>query len=616
MFRIIRGDSGETRWIRSQGRAVLDAAGAPLRRIGTFQDVTDQHETRQALRLALRRYEALIAATSEIVWHASADQMSGDGRGWTEFTGQTADEANGDGWLKSVHPDDQARAKRTCEEALAAGRAYTNEYRLRHVGGDWRWVLDRVVPLVDDDGRLAEWVGIISDIHDRKTAEDRIWQAAHTDELTGVANRTLFQASLDRAIDHADRTGGIVGLLVVDLDRFKEVNDSLGHDAGDAVLRTVAVRLAEYVPHGATIARLGGDEFGVILPVADAASIAAIAAEVLASLKQPLQFSGRDLDCSASIGYAVYPAQDPSPSALLKNADIALYEAKAAGRGQALAFDPSMRRELDRRLAVLRHAKDALARDAIIPFYQPKMSLADGRIIGFEALLRWTDESGLRLPGSIQEAFGDYELAARLGARMLEKVVADMRAWTQAGIAFGHVALNAAAPEFHREGFADAILATLAGAGLPPGSLEIEVTESVLLENRSETVVGALRTLNAAGVAIALDDFGTGYASLTHLKRYPVSWLKIDRSFVSSLETDKHSAAIVEAVLGLAHNIGIRVVAEGVETQGQFQFLQRHRCDAAQGFLLAKPMAGSRVQNFLANWGRPKADPASPALVG
>jgi diguanylate cyclase (GGDEF)-like protein/PAS domain S-box-containing protein len=605
-FRIIRGDTGEIRWIRSQGNVLLDHEGRPVRRIGTFQDITDQHETRQALRLALRRYEALIAATSEIVWHANATQEVGDGTGWTEFTGQTPGAANGDGWLDSVHPDDRAVAKRTCEEALAAGTPYTNEYRLRHVSGEWRWVIDRVVPLRDDDGSVTEWVGIISDIHKRKTAEDKIRRAAHTDDLTGLGNRALFQISLDRAIERA-ADGTLVALLLIDLDRFKEVNDTLGHDAGDAVLRTVAARLADSVPPGSTIARLGGDEFGVILPAARGAEeVEDVAGAILAELKQTMWFADRELDCSATIGLAIYPLQDADPSALLKNADIALYAAKSAGRGQVFAFRPAMRLELDRRIAVLRNAKDALARGAIVPFYQPKVSLADGRIVGFEALLRWWDGSRLQSTGSMQEAFSDHDLSARIGTRMLERVTDDMQVWVEQGVRFGHIAINVAAPELHQPSFVASVMDSLAQRGLSPDMLELEITESVLIENGNQAVARTLKALHAAGVAISLDDFGTGYASLTHLKKFPVSWLKIDRSFVSNLECDKDSAAIVQAVLGMARNIGIKVVAEGVETEWQYRFLQQNACDVAQGFLIAKPMAASRVPYFLASRALPR----------
>jgi diguanylate cyclase (GGDEF)-like protein/PAS domain S-box-containing protein len=602
LFRVVRRDDGRVRWIRSQGRVLCAPDGTPVRRIGTFQDVTDQQETREALKLAMRRQEALIAATSEIVWQASADQSDGGGTGWAEFTGQPEDDAKGEGWLASVHPDDQAAARATCERAIAAGTPYVNEYRLWHHSGEWRWVVDRVVPLFDDRGAVTEWVGIISDNHDRKTAEEAIRKAANTDGLTGLANRGLFQERLDSALSAAEAKARPVALVLLDLDRFKEVNDSLGHDAGDEVLRAVARRLGRALPTEATIARLGGDEFGIVLPEMDHAGVDRLCDRLLADLRRPVRYLGREMDCSATIGFSTYPDDDTDPQRVLKNADMALYAAKTAGRGRAFAFTPAMRHEFDRRLEVLRNAKDALAHDAIVPFYQPKVSLRTGRIVGFEALLRWWDGRRLQPPAALREAFSDTELAAAIGRRMLDRVLADMARWNADGVDFGHVAVNLAAPEFLQSDLAATILARLDGHGLPVEALEVEVTEGVLMENDAEALAETLGTLHRAGVSIALDDFGTGYASLTHLKRYPVSWLKIDRSFVAGMEDDRDSAAIVLAVLGMAHSIGIRVVAEGVETEGQYACLRDNGCDLAQGFLIAKPMAASRVPRFIAGF--------------
>jgi diguanylate cyclase (GGDEF)-like protein/PAS domain S-box-containing protein len=600
LFRIIRRDDGRVRWIHSEGRSVCAPDGTPVRRIGTFQDITEQQETREALKLAMRRQEALIAATSEIVWRASADQTDGDGTGWAEFTGQSEDDARGDGWLSSVHPDDRAKAKSICEQAMSDGTPYVNEYRLWHHTGGWRWVLDRVVPLFDDDGAVTEWVGIISDNHDRKTAEEAIRFAANTDALTGLANRAMFQARLDAALAEAQAKGGAVALVLLDLDRFKEVNDSLGHDAGDEVLRTVARRLTRALPHDATIARLGGDEFGIVLPRTGRVGVGALCTGLLGDLRQPVRYLGREMDCAATIGYSTFPDDDTDAQRVLKNADMALYAAKTAGRGRAFAFTPAMRHEFDRRLQVLRNAKDALASDALVPFYQPKVSLRTGRIVGFEALLRWWDGRQLQPPAALLEAFSDAELAAAIGGRILDRVLADMARWRADGVPFGQVAVNLAAPEFLQADLSGRILERLEDRGIPVEALEVEVTEGVLMENDAEALATTLGTLHRAGVSIALDDFGTGYASLTHLKRYPVSWLKIDRSFVAGMETDHDSAAIVLAVLGMAHSIGIRVVAEGVETEGQYACLRDNGCDVAQGFLIARPMAASRVPRFIA----------------
>ena len=304
------------------------------------------------------------------------------------------------------------------------------------------------------------------------------------------------------------------------------------------------------------------------------------------------------------MGWSAYPSHDEDPASLLKNADIALYAAKKAGRGRSAAFVSTMRDAMHRHVAVLRLARDALVRDAVMPFYQPKVCLLTGDVVGFEALLRWTDENGVQPPAAIQAAFDDPDLSVQLGSRMLDRVTVDMRTWSAASVRFGRVALNVAAPEFHGTRYAEHILGSLAAAKLRPDQFEVEVTEGVLLDDGTATIATALRALHDVGVAIALDDFGTGYASLTHLKAFPVSWLKIDRSFVSKLEQDDDAAAIVRAVIGLAHSIGVKVVAEGVETQAQSDFLTTAGCDVGQGYLFAKPMAGRLVADFLSNWAR------------
>ena len=729
-FRIVRPDTGETRWLISRGRAVLDGDGHPVGRIGTFEDSTDRRRTTDALRSTLRRYQALLNATSVIVWHSDAVQEDCERQGWAEFTGRFAQEA-GDGWLDAIHPADRERLEARRDQARVAGSPYLNQYRLSHVDGGHRWVRDDVVPLLSDDGLVEGWVGIISDIHESRTAEqalraseerlrlasevaglgtydvdlvtgrrewspefydllrlprtvvpdrrlfldavhvddraqfldDRhvsvethgslrvstyrlcspsgevrwmeererlfldgegrparrvgtmqdvtgrkrveheLWLAAHADALTGLANRTLFQARLEEAVAKADLHGTEASVLVVDVDRFKEINDTLGHDAGDAVLRAMADTLRRCCPSHATLARLGGDEFGVVIP-GEGHLVApdAIGEDILLALRQPLMHGGREIECSGSVGLSIYPRHDADAATLLKNADVALYAAKKAGRNRVASFDIGMRDDLKRRVNVLRSAKGALNDDAVFPFYQPKVSLQTGRVIGFEALLRWRDASGLRFPSDLQEAFADPDLACRLGSRMLSRVVADMRVWTERGVPFGHVALNAGAPELHRADFADGILQALAHAGLRTDQLEIEVTEGVLLDDATVAVTRALKVLSGAGVAISLDDFGTGYASLTHLKRFPVSWLKIDRSFVSNMEADEDAQVIVRAVIGLAHNLGLKTVAEGVETRSQLDFLADVGCKLAQGYLFAKPMAAAEVPTFLAGW--------------
>ena len=731
-FRIIRPDTGEMRWIAARGRAALDGNGDALRRVGTLEDITDRKRTKEALRSTLRRHQALLDAVSVIVWHSDTAQSSCEREGWAEFTGYASEKA-GDGWLAAVHPDDRADVTMRRDQGCGVGQPYGGEYRLAHADGAHRWVRENVVPLFADDNTVEGWVGVIADVHERRTAEaalraseerlrlaseatglgtydvnlitgerdwspefhdllrlprnaapnrrlfveavhpedrarveqewtatvspdglrpamsfrlqfgaeDRwiesrervfhdaggrpircvgtmqdvterkriehsLWTAAHADTLTGLANRGLFGTRLEAAVAKADAETSAVCVLLVDVDNFKLINDTLGHDAGDAVLRQVAQTLARCCPPHATVARLGGDEFGVLLPATeDDAAPDMLADRILRAMREPQSHDGREVECSGSIGWSSYPQHDPDASALLKNADMALYSAKRAGRDRAASFDAGMRNDFQHRVHVLRCARDAIARDAIVPYYQPKISLRTGRVVGFEALLRWKNASGLRPPSELHEAFADPELCCRLGSRMLRCVVDDMRLWNEAGVPFGHVALNVGAPELHRPGFADQILGAVAAAKLRAEHLEIEVTEGVLLDEDTAAVSKALRTLHDAGVPVSLDDFGTGYASLIHLKRFPVSWLKVDRSFVSSMEKDEDARVIVKTVVTLAHNLGMRTVAEGVETRSQLNILADLGCDLVQGYLVAKPMAAATLPEFLAGWSMP-----------
>lgn len=616
VLRIVRPDDGRVRWIRSLGRTMRDGAGRPQHRIGTVEDITESVETRLALRSALIRSEALIAATSVIVWRYDPATGTGSSQGWEDYTGLSRGNGGDSDWLIAIHPDDVARVALASREGVERREPYTIEYRLHHNSGDHRWVVDRVIPMMDDTGEITEWIGIISDEHARKTADDEIRRAAHTDDLTGLPNRRLFRQRLEAAVSAADGTGRPLGLVLIDLDHLKVINDGLGHDAGDLLIKSTAERLLRLQPPQTTVARLGGDEFGLLVPDMEPTALETLVRGVMEELSRPVRFGAREMHCTTTAGYAVYPLHDPDPAALLKNADMALYAAKSAGRGGLAPFVPELRADLDRRIGVLRSAREALLRDAVEPFYQPKISLRTGLVTGFEALLRWNDGHGLKPPGAILEAFEDHDLAGRLGGTMLRKVCADMAGWRAGGIGFGHVALNLAGPELLQPGVADRILRQLEMNGLPAGCLEAEVTERVLMETGNETISRELLALREGGIAIALDDFGTGYASLTHLKRHPVSFIKIDRSFVSNLETERDSAAIVQALLGMAANLEIGVVAEGVETDWQLGFLQRHGCDLAQGYLIAKPMPASRVPHFLRTWTMPLAGdvPSHPRL--
>jgi diguanylate cyclase (GGDEF)-like protein/PAS domain S-box-containing protein len=614
----LRHKSGEWRWMEDHAVPLADADGTVTDWVGIVSDIHDQWMAAEALRKSEERLRLAVEATGLGTW--DWDLGTGERQWSVEVFGilglPPASALPPEAFLARVQGADRAAAAAIFDASSPDDGASPLTFRLGKEAGAaaGRWVEMRRRAYRGADGRPIRQVGTMQDVTERKLAEARIWTAAFTDDLTGIPNRSLFHERLNGVIARGGGAGGASGLIVVDLDSFKEVNDSLGHDAGDAVLREVARRLTAAVPPGVTVARLGGDEFGVIVPGRSGAALAAAAARLVAALKPPLRRHGRDLPCAASVGFTRLSGSDAATA--LKHADIAMYAAKSAGGAQALAYHPDMSARLARRLRALGQAREALGRDAVVPFYQPKVSLETGLVEGFEALLRWSDGRRLRGPAEMAEALADPELAVLLGGRMLERAVEDMRAWKAAGLSFGHVALNATAPELADEAFTRRVLAAVGRAGLDPGHLEIEVTETVFLGDGAAAVGASLERLHEAGVSLALDDFGTGFASLTHLRKFPVSCLKIDYSFISDLEGEPSSAAIVEAVVELAHRLAMRVVAEGLETSGQAAFLSRIRCDSAQGFLFAKPMAASRVPHFLRTW-QPfgAAGAAAPDLV-
>ncbi|HWL03852.1 MAG TPA: EAL domain-containing protein [Xanthobacteraceae bacterium] len=446
--------------------------------------------------------------------------------------------------------------------------------------------------------------GIISGIVDitrRKQAEALVQHAALHDGLTGLPNRAHFHQHLGRLLASPRQDGERIGVLLVDIDAFKDINDTMGHDAGDTLLVQIAQRLRSGTPHTAFVARLGGDEFVITLGGLLAADdFQQIAERLLDSLRRNAMFIGREMVVRASIGIAIAPDHDSSPIELLKDADLALYTAKGQGRDRAVIYSPDMRLAMEQRVQLLENVEDALRHQRIIPFYQPSISLRTGAFAGIEALARWQHPGrGLQSPAAFLAAFDHPPLATEIGITMMRQVAADMRRWLDAGLEFGRVSVNFTSSEFGDPQLARRALAIFEAAGVPPSRLGVEVTETVFLGRDPRQVADILQQFHASGVQISLDDFGTGFASLTHLKKFPVDEIKIDQSFIQDIETDPSDATIVKAVIGLARSLRKMVTAEGVETQGQAEFLRANGCDNAQGFLFTKPVAADRMAALL-----------------
>ncbi|WP_243368186.1 sensor domain-containing protein [Microvirga solisilvae] len=600
-FRIIRADTGEVRWISSHARIVLDENGQPIRKIGTIRDVTERKVSEDALRATEERLRLAMQAGRMIAWehdletdHVTRSENSLELLGIG--SGQLSE------FLERVPVEARVGRERFINRINRTG-SDTMEFQYRLPDGNMLWLASR-----------GEWagpnrvVGVTFDITDRKAAEEEVWRTANHDALTGLPNRVLFQRCLEKALSEATAKGTSVSLLLIDLDDFKDVNDTLGHDAGDALLQETANRLSAMLRDADTVARLGGDEFAVLLVEPLTLSHAAKFAEnLIKTLRLPFAYGGRTLVSRASVGIAAYPDHDLAPAELMKDADIALYRAKAEGRNRVMTYSPEMRAVTEQRLALGRDIRDAISRNQMMPFYQPKVCLSTGRIVGLEALARWHhSEKGILTPNAFGAVFDNPELASAVGKRLVGKIASDMRRWLDAGIDFGRIAFNLSSVEFNQPDLADEILRILGLVKVPTKHFEIEVTEKVLLDGRSGLVSDTLEKFHRHGVQIALDDFGTGYASLTHLKRYPVDHIKIDHSFVADLELDEDDAAIVAAVIGLGNSLGLQVTAEGVETEGQVQRLQELGCHSAQGYFYATPMAASEVAPWLNAWNKPE----------
>jgi diguanylate cyclase (GGDEF)-like protein len=485
------------------------------------------------------------------------------------------------------------------------------EHPIVTAAGTQRWVRSIAEPEITN-GAVSRIIGSIQDITEQRQQAAKVERLAFRDSLTGLPNRSLFQIRFATAVAEAEQLGSKVGLLILDLDHFKDLNDTLGHAAGDALLRSVSEQLLAVYRGTDSVARLGGDEFAVIIPnVRDANDLMAPTERLRELLRDPHEHDGKRLPISVSIGAALYPEHDRNAAGLLRNAEIALYRAKNAGRNRCVIFEQSMREEVEQRISLLGEIRSGIERGEFVLYYQPLVRIAKPRAVtGFEALMRWKHPArGVLAPDKFLAGLEDPELSLAIGEVALDSAMAQMRAWIDTGIDFGRIAVNLSASQFRGGNLAKAIVAKLARARVPAKRLTLEVTENVYLGWGSDVVAETIRALHEAGILIALDDFGTGYASLTHLKQFPIDRIKIDRSFVRDLR----DPAIVAAILSIGAGMGIKVVAEGVEDVHQLELLGAMGCDQAQGYYFARPMPATDVPKFLSTFGDSVAAEAQAA---
>jgi len=573
--------------------------------IATICDATAECEHVEALKRSEAHLRHTVELSPQIPWTSDPQGKLIDvSSRWAELTGLSREESLGDGWFSAVHPDDVQLIRQAAADSIATVRPFDVRLRVTTRGQGYRWMRAFASAFRDDEGNVVRWYGYTEDVHEHVLAQQKMrWTAEH-DPLTGLPNRAMFNRQLESALEDAKAGDGQIGILILDMDQFKDVNDLHGHDVGDAMLCGFAEKLHAALPGSAMIARIGGDEFAVLLPdLASREEVTSHCNTLFKALLEPFRFGDQAAECRTSIGAAIYPEHGSRWPELMKQADLALYAAKTGGRGRLAIFDPSMQDQMRRRVAMVRRARSAVEGAAIIPYYQPKIALMTGEIIGFEALLRWRDRKGrLYTPASISAAFNDLDIAEALGIAMMERVFDDMMSWRALGLPFGHVSINASSAEFRRDMLAQRVIERLDRTGVSPREVQIEVTEDVFLGRGSEQVEAAIRQLHGIGVKIGIDDFGTGYASLSHLRQFPVDTLKIDRSFVANAPHLADEAAIVGAILGLGRTLGMAVVAEGIETPGQAAALVAQGCQYGQGYLFCRPAPASDIPTLLNDW--------------
>ncbi|VAX12701.1 diguanylate cyclase/phosphodiesterase (GGDEF & EAL domains) with PAS/PAC sensor(s) [hydrothermal vent metagenome] len=467
------------------------------------------------------------------------------------------------------------------------------------------WITWNNKAILDEQGNTIEILSIGNDITEKKQYEQQIYQLAHFDDLTGLPNRTLFQQRLAEAIVQASgKQQQLVPVFYIDLDRFKPINDSLGHHNGDLLLQKLATRLLDCIQADETLARMGGDEFAVILQAEDNQDNALhsaqhIARQMLKSMAQPFDLNGHQIYVSGSIGIVFYPTDGEKISVLLKNADMAMYQAKQKGKNGYLFYEPHMNSEAMHNLEIETALRNALANNQLEIYYQPSVNLKSGKIECVEALLRWEHpQMGNIAPETFIPIAEESDLILQLGSWVLKQAIAQMHRWQENGLDDFIIAINLSMRQFEDSKLHALIQQVLAEAGLPANRLGLELTESTIMQD-SKQGLKTLSQLNDIGVYLFIDDFGTGYSSLSRLRDLPVHMLKIDKSFIANMSKDPQHARLIDAIIAMAHNLDIKVIAEGVETQQQFDYLIQHDCDCIQGYYLSHAISAEELEKFM-----------------
>ncbi|MFZ6646042.1 EAL domain-containing protein [Undibacterium sp. TJN25] len=611
-YKLLRKD-GSLRYVEERSIMHRDAEGAPLRYTGVLQDITGRKTAEQALILNKRALES--TSDGVLICDAVAPDMPiiSVNQAFEKVTGYMSHEVVGRNCRFLQGRDTEQIGLVELRAALrgkAEGRAILRNYRK---DGTPFWNSLKISPVRDTDGAVTHFVGTLTDISERVNYEHELaFQASH-DSLTGLPNRNLLEDRMAQAISFAKRDKRLIGLAFVDVDHFKSINDTMGHNIGDRLLKAVAERFVCSLRAGDTVSRFGGDEFVVICPdIHVVGEMQEVISRMFCNLRAPLLIDGQEISVDASIGVAIYPHDGETVNDLLKSADMAMYKAKASGRGNYQFYVSEMGVKVSQRRDTETELRQALERNEFRLHYQPKVSTRTGDICGMEALVRWQHpERGMVPPLEFIHVAEESNLIIPIGEWVTREACRQNQAWHSQGLSNFPISVNASMVQFRHQGFCEMVESALLESGLPAAMLELEITESLATES-PEMFITALKRIKDIGVRISIDDFGTGYSSLSYIKRFPIDALKIDRSFVRDITVDPDDAAICRTIINMAHNLKLHVVAEGVETEAQANYLRRHQCDELQGYLLCRPEPAEQITERLTLRPRLLNMPAAP----
>lgn len=584
------------RAIESEGRQLL---------VAVARDITERLQAEAVLRESEERFRVAFNQAAVGLAHVAPDgNWLMVNRKLCEIVGYTQQELLSMSFREITHPEDQIADRELARSMFRRELdEKTREKRYRHKNGYYIWVNVTSSTVRDEEGNPKYFSTVVEDISRRKQIEEELLHLANHDALTHLPNRSLLLDRLSQALVYANRSDDQIAVLVIDLDRFKNINDSLGHDVGDRIIMEVGRRLAACVKDGDTVARVGGDEFVVLRPdVSREDAVAILARQILEALARPMVIAGHEFYPTASIGIGMYPKDGKDSQALLKNADTAMYRAKEAGRNNFQFYAHEMNSRALDRLKLESGLRRALERKEFVLHYQPQMDLASGAFIGVEALLRWQPPGQVMIyPGDFIPIAEETGLIVPIGEWVLRNACLQQKKWQEAGMFAGvKIAVNLSARQFRQQDLIRLVSSALEDTGCSPSWLELEITESVIMENPQDATE-TLQQLSDMGVHLSIDDFGTGYSSLSYLKRFPINTLKIDRSFVRDITIDADDAAIAQAVIALAHSLKLKVIAEGVETAEQLEFLRKQGCDQIQGYYLSPPLGIDKLEQLMSD---------------